>query len=93
VLVNARVAVSGVLDDLPQEPLLPAAESAAPGTGRAIYLDGGWTKASVYAFEGLAPGQIIRGPAIVESAMTTILLRRGDTAATTPHGWFDIEIA
>jgi N-methylhydantoinase A len=93
VLVNARVAVSGVLDDLPREPLLPAAPPAAPGTGRAIYLDGGWTKASVYAFEGLAPGQIIRGPAIVESAMTTILLRRGDTAATTPHGWFDIEIA
>jgi N-methylhydantoinase A len=93
VLVNARVAVSGVLEDLPQEPLLPAAEPVAPGAGRAIYLDGEWAEASVYAFEGLAPGQIIHGPAIVESAMTTILLRHGDTAATTPRGWLDIEIA
>ena len=31
-----------------------------------------------YAFDHLAPGQEIDGPAIVESAMTTVLLRPGD---------------
>jgi N-methylhydantoinase A len=40
----------------------------------------------------LAPGQSIAGPAIVESAMTTVLLRPGDQARTTPHGWLDIAV-
>ena len=32
----------------------------------------------------LAPKQTIAGPAIVESAMTTVLLRPGETAKVTP---------
>jgi N-methylhydantoinase A len=39
------------------------------------------------------PGQSIDGPAIVESAMTTILLRPGERAITTPLGWLDIALA
>jgi N-methylhydantoinase A len=45
-----------------------------------------------YAFDHLAPGQEIDGPAIVESAMTTILLRPGERAVTTPLGWLDIAV-
>ena len=38
VLVNARVAVSGILEALPQEPGLPAASPSAPRGERRIYL-------------------------------------------------------
>jgi len=92
VLVNARVTVSGVLDELPREPRLPEAPPSAPVATRRIYLDGGLADAAVYDFEALAPGQEIAGPAVVESAMTTVLLRAGDRAAVTPHGWLDIAI-
>jgi len=91
VLVNLRVAVVGVLPGLPQEPALAASPPAPPAGERRIYLDEFLT-APVYAFDRLAPGQAIDGPAIVESAMTTILLRPGERAVTTPHGWLDIQI-
>src|SRR5206468_3503100 len=39
VLVNARVAVAGILSALPQEPHLPEAPPTAPRSERRIYLD------------------------------------------------------
>jgi N-methylhydantoinase A len=92
VLVNARVAVAGILSALPQEPALPEAPAAAPRAERRIYLDD-WDVAPVWDFEALAPAQKIAGPAIVESAMTTVLLRAGDRAIVTKLGWLDIAIA
>src|SRR5438105_45039 len=91
VLGNARVAVSGILEELPQEPDLPAGPPTSPETERRIYLDD-WIAAPVYAFDRLAPSQVISGPAIVESATTTVLLRPGDRAAVTPQGWLDIAV-
>jgi N-methylhydantoinase A len=91
VLVNARVAVAGILSALPQEPAPPAGRPTAPRCERPIYLDG-WLAAPVYDFERLAPAQRIAGPAIVESAMTTVFLRPGDEAAVTPLGWLDISL-
>jgi N-methylhydantoinase A len=92
VLVNARVAVAGILDELPREPRLPDAPPAPPLASRQIYLDGGFVEAPVFDFEALAPGQAIAGPAIVESAMTTVLLRPGDNAAVTELGWLSIDV-
>jgi len=91
VLVNARVTVSGILEELPQEPNLPAVPPAPPRGQRRIYLED-WVEAPVYAFDALAPAQRIEGPAIVESAMTTVLLRPGDAATVTPQGWLDIAV-
>ena len=91
VLVNARVVAIGVLPDLPQEPTLPAAPARPPMAERRIFL-GGWSPVPVFAFDALAPAQAIAGPAIVESAMTTVLLRPGDRATVTPHGWLDIAV-
>jgi N-methylhydantoinase A len=92
VLVNARVAVAGILAELPREPNLPTVPAAAPIAARAIYLDDSWTEAAVFDFDALASGQRITGPAIVESAMTTVLLRRGDAAVATEQGWLAIDI-
>jgi N-methylhydantoinase A len=91
VLVNARVAVAGILSALPQEPSLPEASPAVPRSERRIYLDS-WIAAPVYVFDYLAPGQAIAGPAIVESAMTTVLLRPSDRAAVSRLGWLDIAV-
>jgi N-methylhydantoinase A len=91
VLVNARVAVAGILSALPQERALPGGSPAAPRSERRIYLDA-WISAPVYDFDALAPAQIITGPAIVESAMTTVLLRAGERAIVTPLGWLDITL-
>jgi N-methylhydantoinase A len=91
VLVNARVAVIGELPSPPREPDLPARPPAAPVARRRIYLDD-WQPVPVFELEALAPGQTIEGPAIIESATTTVLLRPGDLARTSPIGWLDIAI-
>jgi N-methylhydantoinase A len=92
VLVNARVTVAGILDELPREPNLPPAPPAPSFATRAIYLDGDFTEARVFDFDALAPAQRIAGPAIIESAMTTVLLRHGDTAEVTALGWLEIAV-
>jgi N-methylhydantoinase A len=91
VLVNARAAVVGVLPGVPQEPALPDRVAAAPRGERVVWLRG-WTGAPVFDFDDLAPSQAIAGPAIIESAMTTVLLRTADRATVTPYGWLDIAI-
>jgi N-methylhydantoinase A len=91
VLVNARVAVTGVLAELPHEPALPETPAAAPRAHRRIYVDD-WISAQIYDFDSLAPGQPIAGPAIVEGTMTTVLLRPADRATVTNRGWLDVAI-
>jgi N-methylhydantoinase A len=91
VFVNARVAVAGILSALPQEPALPEAKPAAPRSERRIWLDA-WLAVPVWDFDALVPAQVIEGPAIIESAMTTVLLRPGDRATITPLGWIDIAL-
>lgn len=91
VLVNARVVAIGVLPDLPQEPSLPAARATEMRGERKIYL-GGWLTVPVYDFDCLTQSQAIIGPAIVESAMTTVLLGASDRAEVTPLGWLDIDV-
>jgi N-methylhydantoinase A len=91
VLVNARAAVIGVLPGVPREPMLAARPDAPPRGERRVWLRD-WVRVPVFEFDDLAPGQLINGPAIVESAMTTVLLRPGNRATVTPHGWLDIAV-
>ena len=93
VLVNARAAAIGVLPALPQEPSAPPSEKAPPRSHRKVYLSGAWVETPIYDFDTLAPGQKIEGPAIVESETTTVVLRSGDEATTTPFRWLDIAVA
>jgi N-methylhydantoinase A len=95
VVVNARVAVIGEL------PVGDAAALAGPGPGatgtsgavarRRVYL-GDWTEVPVYRLDGLGPGDEVKGPALFESATTTVLVRDGEHASVTPQGWLDIAI-
>ena len=91
VLINARVATVGTLPVPPDEPEAPRGQPIAPTGVRPIYL-GEWLEASVYDFDRLATGQVVAGPALIESDTTTVLLRPGDRATTTPHRWLDIRL-
>jgi N-methylhydantoinase A len=91
VLVNARVAVIGALPDPPREPALPPRPLAVQRTHRRVYL-GGWREVPIFDFDGLAPGQTIVGPAMIEAVTTTVLLRPGDRAQVTEIGWLDVTL-
>jgi len=91
VLVNARVTTVGLLPAPPAEPEPEANEPASPRSQRQVYL-GGWMTADVYDFEALCPGQIIEGPALIESETTTVLLRPQDCATATRERWLDVSI-
>jgi len=49
-------------------------------------------EAPVFDLEALAPGQAIAGPAVLETATTTVLLHQADRATVTPLGWLDVTL-
>jgi len=90
VLVNARLAVVGRLPPMPVPPAAEARDPAAPFATRRARLDGGEADLPVLDFAALADGQVVTGPAIVESDTTTVLLLPGDRARMDARGWLDI---
>jgi N-methylhydantoinase A len=91
VLVNARISVVGELPALPTEAPRAAGEPVPPRSRRRCYI-GDWRELDVHGFDELVAGQVVEGPAIVESSTTTVLLRQGDRAEATPLGWLDVAI-
>jgi N-methylhydantoinase A len=91
VIVNARVAVVGRLPVLPADEAIAAGRALVPPSGRRVWL-GGWVEVPVYRLDGVPAGHEVKGPAIFESATTTVLLREGELATVTPRGWLDIQL-
>jgi len=90
VVVNARVAVVGEL------PPLPAGHGVERRTTpkaarRRVYL-GDWIDVPVFRLDELPAGWETKGPALLESATTTVLVREAERLRVTPHGWLDIRI-
>ncbi|MBJ3777093.1 hydantoinase/oxoprolinase family protein [Acuticoccus mangrovi] len=93
-LVNARVAVVGEVErGDAARPLAPATRPIAPVGARTIHTGGRFVEAPVFAFEAMAPGHRIDGPALIESETTTVALHAGDRVSVTAHGWLDIAVA
>ena len=92
VIVNARVAVVGRLPVLPADEAVAAGRALAPPVRRRVWL-GGWAEVPVYRLDGLPAGHQVKGPAVFESATTTVLLREGELATVTPRGWLDIQLS
>jgi N-methylhydantoinase A len=90
VLVNARLSVIGRLAPTAQDVAATATKSALVGQ-RKVWLDG-WTDVPVYDFARLADRDSLKGPAIVASETTTVLLRRGDAARYNAQGWLEITV-
>ena len=91
VIVNARVAVVGALPVLPAGAGAAERGSVAAAARRRVWL-GDWVEVPVHRMDALAVGQEGKGPAIFESATTTVLVREGERVAVTPHGWLDIRL-
>ena len=90
VLSNARLAVTGHLPPLPAA--MPGRSSGIARLGsRRVWLDG-WQEVRVWDFAALASGQAVPGPALIQSATTTVLLRPGDRARNDARGWLEIDI-
>jgi N-methylhydantoinase A len=92
VLVNVRMTVVGVLPTLPAEPTIATNGVVTPMGHRRVY-HGHWRDVPVYHLDRLQPGHEVQGPAIFESATTTVLVRHGDLVRVTPHGWLEIQLA
>jgi len=92
VIVNARVAVVGRLPVLPAEGGA-ATRRAGAGPGRRRVWLGDWVEVPVFKLDALVPGQEVKGPAIFESATTTVLAREDERVTVTRHGWLDIRLA
>jgi N-methylhydantoinase A len=61
-------------------------------TRRAYFADGGWADAPVHGFEAMRAGDAVTGPAIIESAFTTVVIDPGASAAKRPSGSLSIAV-
>ncbi len=91
VVVNARVAVVGALPVLPAGAHAVGRGAAVSSARRRVWL-GDWVEVPLHRMEALAAGQEIKGPAVFESATTTVLVRESERLTVTPHGWLDIRL-
>ena len=91
VIVNARVAVIGRLPVALADEAVAVGRALAPPARRRVWL-GGWVEVPVYRLDGLPAGHEVKGPAVFESATTTVLLGEGEQATVTPRGWLDIRL-
>ena len=91
VIVNARVAVVGRLPVLPADDAVATGRALAPPARRRVWL-GGWQDVPVYRLDALPAGHEVKGPALFESATTTVLIRDAEQATVTPRGWLDIQL-
>jgi N-methylhydantoinase A len=83
---GVRLTATGRVDKVtPAAP--PAGDRVEPVGTRDLWLDAGWERATpVYDFDDLVRGVTLRGPAVVRSPYTTVLVHRGETAALTSAG-------
>ena len=82
VLVNARAAVIGGLPQRRREPALRASRRPAAPSIRGSH--------PVWQWEALPPGSAGKGYAVIESALTSILVPEGWQARVTSQGWLDM---
>lgn len=92
-IVNLRIAVV-VPSDFKIDTTASQAEPAlsTPTGKRHAILSGKKHMVDVHALEGLQVGQTIKGPALIESENTTVLLLDNDIANVPIRGWLDIAV-
>jgi N-methylhydantoinase A len=90
-LTSARVTATLALPPSagPTAPALPAASTQT----RRVWLEDGWVEAPLFDLGLLGAGQVVAGPAVLESDTTTVLLLPGDSARMDSRGWLEISVA
>lgn len=92
-IVNLRVAIvaAAASDGTGAAAPLPDPAAAPPRMRQAV-IGGQRLMVAVHALQGLVAGQVVTGPALIESENTTVLLHPGDRATVTRPGWLDIAV-
>jgi N-methylhydantoinase A len=88
-LVNLRL-VATVPREKPKLHEAPARQAAAPARRRASF-DGGWREVDVHNRADLGAGSEIKGPAVVEFAESTLVIRPRWTATVDEIGTLHLE--
>ena len=93
-IVNVRLSASARLyKEVEAQEVSGDANEPQPRDRREVYFDADApVETDVYDRADLKPGQIVRGPAIIEQLDTTTPVYPGDRAETTPHGHLIITI-
>jgi N-methylhydantoinase A len=95
VVRGVRLVATGLVDQ-PAEVRLaaPSGASAEPIARRRAFTGTAWhDDTPVYDGDSLLPGAPVAGPALIQSAFTTVVLAAGDTADVLPNGDLLIHVA
>ncbi|MFA7281603.1 MAG: hydantoinase/oxoprolinase family protein [Sterolibacterium sp.] len=88
-MTQFRLTARGLMEKPKLEPLpLGGADaSAARIARRPIFVEakGGMSEADIYDFEKLMPGNVIEGPAVIHTPITTIVLQTGQCGRCDPY--------
>lgn len=92
IIDTCRVAVFGALPKLglPRERREAANDASARRGQRRIFI-GQWVDADLYWFDDLHNGMTVRGPAVIDSASTSILILEGSSAVMDATGSLRLE--
>jgi N-methylhydantoinase A len=90
VLVNARLSVLGRLPSV-SGTRAAARTTASSQVRQRVWLPG-WADVPVFDFGALAVDQALKGPAIVASDTTTVLLHAGESARFDARGWLNVDV-
>jgi N-methylhydantoinase A len=88
-----RLTATGLVDPPTIAEMDPVDEPPTPRTHRRAYAGDAWHDLPVFSGDGLRPGPVITGPALVEYPFTTLVLRPGDTANVLANGDVVVDIA
>jgi len=88
-MTQFRLTARGLMEkpELEPLPLGGSDASAARIARRPIFVEarGGMCEADIYDFEKLAPGNVIEGPAVIHTPITTIVLQTGQRGRCDPY--------
>jgi N-methylhydantoinase A len=89
---GVRLIATGLVDR-PEPLALADGPMPEPVGRRRLFVGDAWTDAPVYDAAQIAPGPELRGPAIVQSRFTTLVLRPGDVGRVLPNGDTLVDVA
>ncbi|MDO8211647.1 hydantoinase/oxoprolinase family protein [Conexibacter sp. CPCC 206217] len=84
---NGRAHAAGAGAGASSPVLAPERREPAPSGSREVYL-GGWLTADAYVQSELMPGDVVRGPAVIDGELTTTVLGAGDELTVAATGDF-----
>jgi N-methylhydantoinase A len=94
-IVTIRVTATGRIRKpaLHKQPRGPASAASAKKGERQVFFEtiGGFAPTPLYAFERMTPGMTLRGPAVLESDVTTIVVGPEDVA--TVDEFYNVRLA